>query len=175
MRMPYLVKKKCQKMSLCFITREPIIMKDNGQKGFSLLELLLVTAVLGILAALAVPALQRAARAAENGSTFSSLRSISSAQMNFYSQKGRFARVTELNNQMGGSIGTNSGNDVNRGKFVMSMVPPTPTDAELKDSYYIKAVRNVSGESVIYHYELNQLGRIVQISPVPTCTGAACD
>lgn len=145
--------------------REPIIMKDNGQKGFSLIELLLVVAVLGIVAALAVPALQRASRAAENGSAFSTLRTISSAQVNFYSQNGRFARATELNNQMNGAMGANSGNDVIRGKFVISMTPPVPTNLELKDSYTINAIRNVPSEAITYHYRLYSSGEIGQIAP----------
>ena len=145
---------------------------NKNQSGFSLIELLIVVVIVGILAAVAVPALQKATRAAENGATFSTLRTIASAQVNFYSQNNRFARVTELNNLSGSSIGTNSGNDVTRGRFVISMIPATPTNPELKDSYTINAVRNVAGESVTYRYELTQSGDIRQISPV--CSEGFC-
>ena len=146
-------------------------MKKN-ERGFSLIELMIVVVIVGILAAVAVPALQKATRAAENGATFSTLRTIASSQVNFYSQNNRFGRVTEINNLSGSSIGTNSGNDVNRGKFVISMVPATPTNIELKESYTINAVRNVPGESVTYRYELTQGGDIRQISPL--CSEGFC-
>lgn len=140
-------------------------MKDKGQKGFSLIELLIVVVVIGIVAVLAVPALQKGIRAAENGNTFATMRTIASTQMNFYSQRSRFGRVTEINNILSSSLGTNSGNDVTRGKFTISMTPAAPTDGELRDGYTITATRNVTGEGVKYVYELTQTGEIRQILP----------
>lgn len=135
------------------------------EQGFSLIELLIVVVVIGIIAALAVPMLQKGVRASENGSTFASMRTISSSQVNFYSQNGRFARLTEINNLLSNSIGTPSGNDVVRGKFVLSMVPATPTDAQLRDGFTITATRNQSGEGTVYQYEITQTGEIRQILP----------
>jgi prepilin-type N-terminal cleavage/methylation domain-containing protein len=140
-------------------------MVKGNERGFSLIELLLVVVIVGIIAAIAVPALQKGLRAAENGSTFSSMRTIASTQVNFYSQNGRFGRLTEVNNLLSSSIGTASGNDLNRGKFVLSMVPATPSDVQLKDGYTITATRNVSGEGVVYQYEVTQAGEIRQIQP----------
>lgn len=136
--------------------------RDNG---FSLIELIIVVVVVGIIAALAVPMLQKGVRASENGSTFASMRTIASTEVNFYSQNGRFGRLSEINNILSNSIGNPSGNDVNRGKFVLSMVPSNPTDTELKDGYTITATRNISGEGVVYQYQLNQTGEIQQILP----------
>jgi len=135
-------------------------------EGFSLIELLIVVVVIGVIAALAVPMLQKGILASENGNTFASMKTIASTQMSFYSQNGRFGRLREINNLLSGSIGAPSGtDDINRGKFVLSMVPAAPTDAELKDGYTITATRSVTGEGVIYEYELTQAGNIRQILP----------
>jgi prepilin-type N-terminal cleavage/methylation domain-containing protein len=134
-------------------------------EGFSLIELLIVVVVIGVIAALAVPMLQKGILASENGNTFASMKTIASTQMSFYSQNGRFGRLTEINNLLSGGIGAPSGTDINRGKFVLSMVPAAPTDAELKDGYTITATRSVTGEGVIYEYELTQAGNIRQILP----------
>jgi len=107
-------------------------MKHSREQGFSIIEVLVVCAIIGIIAALAIPFLQKAVRAAENGSTFATMRSVSSTQMSFYTQNSRFGRLTEINNIMSHAIGTPSGNEVNRGKFVFSMSPdPNPSDADL--------------------------------------------
>ena len=140
-------------------------MRNNNEPGFSLVELLIVVAVIGIIASLAVPALQKGVRAAENGNTFATMRTISSTQLNHYSQKGRYGRLTEINNLLSSSLGTPSGNDITRGKFVLSMTPAIPTDAELRNTFTITARRNVLGEGVIYVYELTQSGEIRQILP----------
>lgn len=140
-------------------------MLRGRNSGFSLIELLIVVTVIGIIAALAVPMLQKGVRASENGNVFASMRTISSTEVSFYSQNGRFGRLNEINNILSGSIGTPSGNDVIRGKFVLSMVPATPTDTELKNGYTIIATRNISGEGVVYEYQLTQAGDIQQILP----------
>lgn len=140
-------------------------MSKRGEKGFSLIELLLVVVVIGIIAAVAIPAFRKALTVAENGNVYSTMRTIASSQVNYYSQNSRFARLNEINNAHSGSLGTISGTDLNRGKFVLSMVPANPSPAELQQGYTINAIRNLSGEDTIYHYSVTQSGEIVQISP----------
>ncbi|MEO7540147.1 MAG: prepilin-type N-terminal cleavage/methylation domain-containing protein [Pyrinomonadaceae bacterium] len=142
-------------------------MKNKNEKGFSLIELLIVVVIIGIIAALAVPALQKGIRAAENGSTFATMRVIASTQMSFYSQRGRFGRLNEINNLMSNGIGTPSGNDVIRGNFLLSMTPssPPPTDLELRDRYTITATRTIPGEGYTYVYEVTQSGVVRQVLP----------
>jgi type IV pilus assembly protein PilA len=109
------------------------------QKGFSLIELLIVVAIILIIAAIAIPNLLRARIAANESSAVASVRTVNTAQITYNSSYSSVGYAASLANLAG-----------------TSCAPPTSTSACLIDSQlgggsksgYSFSIANTSGTPI---------------------------
>ena len=133
-------------------------MKCPSQKGFTLIELILVVVVIGLIATVAVPSLMKARDAADSSVAIGQLRSMHTNQSMYRIQKSRYASLAELNAFAGNAHGRTVGSTLRHRDFIFLMFP-NPTPASLRDDYQIIGYR-IRNSRVISQHNMAEDGLI---------------
>ena len=159
------------------------------QKGFSLIELLIVVAIILIIAAIAIPNLLRARMAANESSAVASIRTVTTAQVTYqtaYPSIGFSPNLVSLGGALGAacvpasttaclidSVLANNGNPAGTGKSGYSFTSGAGTvTSGLNTGYTIAAIPLTINQTGIRAFCAEEDG-VVRVDPAGACGGAS--
>jgi len=130
----------------------------NQQKGFSLIELLIVVAIILIIAAFAVPSFLRSKMAANQASAVGSLRTLNTACIGYSTNYGQFPEaLTNLGPMDSGDPGQGHG-----------QAAPSSTSADMIDS--VLAGGTKSGYTFVYTAGTSNQSYTITATPITLAT-----
>lgn len=137
-------------------------MMRNKQKGFSLIELLIVVAVLLIIAAFAIPNFVRSKMAANQASAVGSLRTMNTACLAYSTTYGQFPTgLTNLGPVVSGGQGQQQGQG-------QAQNGPSSASADLIDSVLASGIKS----GYIFSYAAGAANQSYSITATPISLGA---
>lgn len=160
--------------------------QNRNQKGFSLIELLIVVAIILIIAAIAIPNLLSARMAANEASAVSSIRTVNTAEVTYnstYPDVGYAAALVNLGGALGAacvpssttaclidSVLANNGNPAGSGKSGYMFTTGTGTVAgSVNVGYTILATPITVNQTGIRAF-CSMEDAVVRVDPVGSCS-----
>lgn len=130
---------------------------QSPQRGFSLIELLIVVAVIAIIAAIAIPYLLAARQAANAASAVASLRLIHQSQSSHRTTSGEYTDLSGLS-----SAGFLNDPSIASGVKQSYQFTVTPDSGDARLDYEAEAIPLSIPTTFWYHYFVNATGVIRQ-------------